>query len=72
MEGISRRAAERCSWNAMERQGLRFLVSLGQGESGAWRSRRRLPEGKMQLAGSEDGGWPYTKQERGVQNGNSG
>jgi hypothetical protein len=22
--------------------------------------RRRLPEGKMQLAGSKDGGWVYT------------
>jgi hypothetical protein len=48
--------------------------------------RRRLPEGKMQLAGSKDGGWLYTDRHPGakmgipvytewdleVQNGNSG
>jgi hypothetical protein len=31
-----------------------------QGNNYALRGRRRLPEGKMQLTGSKDGGWEYT------------
>ena len=34
--------------------------------------RRRLPEERMQLAGSKDGGSVYTESDREVQNGNSG
>jgi len=42
-----------------------------QGDNCALRGRRRLPEDKMQLAGSKDGGWVYTEHDTGVQNGNS-
>jgi len=60
-EATSQGTSERCPWNAMETQGLPVLVSLRQGESGAWWSRRRLPEEEMQLAGSKDGGCVYTE-----------
>jgi len=30
------------------------------GNNYALRGRRRLPQGKMQLTGSKDGGWEYT------------
>jgi hypothetical protein len=43
-----------------------------QGNNYALRGRRRLPEEKMQLAGSKDGGLAYTKWDLEVQNGNSG
>jgi hypothetical protein len=33
-----------------------------QGDNRALLGRRRLPEEKMQLAGSTDGGWVYTRQ----------
>jgi hypothetical protein len=36
-----------------------FGFSL-QGNNYALRGRRRLPEEKMQLTGSKDGGWEYT------------
>jgi hypothetical protein len=35
-----------------------------QGNNYALRGRRRLPEGKMQLGGSKEGGWVYTQLER--------
>jgi hypothetical protein len=42
--------------------------SFRQGEDCALRGRRRLPENKMQLAGSKDGGWVYNEREPGDQN----
>jgi len=44
----------------------------GQGDNPALRDRRRLPEERMQLAGSNDGDSVYTEWDRKVQNGNSG
>jgi hypothetical protein len=47
-----------------------------QGESGAWWSRKRLREEKMQLAmqfaGSKEGGWVYTGEDPRLRNENSG
>lgn len=56
-----------CLWNALERQSLRVLICLRQGESGAWWSRRWLPEGKTQLAESNVDSGMYTKPDSGVQ-----
>ena len=42
-----------------------------QGDNPALRDRRRLPEERMQLAGSKDGNSVYTESDREVQNGNS-
>jgi len=44
---------------------------LRQSESGAWRSRKRLPKRELQLGGSKDGGWVYTDPEAASQNGDS-
>ena len=41
----------------------------GQGDNPALRDRRRLPEERMQLAGSKDGGSVYTESNREFQNG---
>ena len=45
---------------------------LWRGESDAWRSGRRLPAEKMQLAGSKMVLRAYTNPVRRSQNGNSG
>jgi hypothetical protein len=57
----------------------RFWI-FRQGDNCALRRRRRLPEDKiqfalqhaLQLGGSQEGGWVYTKHDSGVPNGNSG
>jgi len=56
----------------VEKTGLLGFGLSGQGGSPALRGRRRLPEGKMQLAGPRDGGLVYTEWGLEVQNGNSG
>jgi len=50
----------------MEWQGLPVLVSLRQGESGAWWSQKRLPKRKVQHGTTEEGGWLYTHQNPGA------
>jgi hypothetical protein len=44
----------------MERQRLRVLIFLRQGDNCALRGRRRLPNGRLQFEGSKDGGSAYT------------
>jgi len=41
------------------RAGFAVFGFLRQGESGAGRSRKRLPKRKLQLGGSKHGGWVY-------------
>jgi hypothetical protein len=56
----------------MEAQHLPVLVSCGRAKVALGGAEDRLPEENMQRAGSKDGGWVYTEQDPGVQNGNSG
>jgi hypothetical protein len=45
------------------------VLGLGrQGETAAWRSRKPLPQGKMQLAESRCDGRVYNEHDRGLQN----
>jgi hypothetical protein len=55
-----------------ENTGFPGFGLCGQGDNPALRDLRRLPEEKMQLAGSKDGDSVYTESDREVQNGNSG
>jgi hypothetical protein len=55
-----------------EKAGFPGFGFCGQGDNPALRWRRRLPAGKMQLAGPKDGGLVYTEWDLEVQNGNSG
>jgi hypothetical protein len=45
--------------------------NFGRATTAPW-GAKTAPRGKMQLAGSKDGGWVYTEPDPGVQNGNSG
>jgi hypothetical protein len=50
----------------VERAGKREFPGFGffrQGDYRTLRERKRLPEEKMQLAGSKEGGWVYTKHD---------
>jgi len=55
-----------------ENTGFPGFGLCGQGDNPALRDRRRLPEERMQPAGSKDSGSVYTESDREVQNGNSG
>jgi hypothetical protein len=55
-----------------ENTGFPGFGLCGHGDKPALRDRRGLPEERMQLAGSSDGGSVSTEWDRKVQNGNSG
>jgi hypothetical protein len=72
-QAAGRRGAERCLWKSLKISGFPVLVRfLRWGDTAALRGRRRLPEERMQPAGSKDGDSAYTGSDREVQNGNSG
>jgi hypothetical protein len=54
-----------------ERTGVRDFGFCAQRDSPAWQGRKRLPEERMQLAGSRYGGSVYTESDRKFRNGNS-
>ena len=55
-----------------EKEGFPGFGFFRKGANCALWGRKRFPEERMHVAGSNDGGWMYTEHNCGVQNGNPG
>ena len=67
-----RRRVEEVFVKRIEKTGFPGFGFSRQGDKLALGDRRRLPEERMQVAGSKDGGSVYTEWDLEVQNGNPG
>src|ERR1039458_10150956 len=59
-QAARRWGSARCLWNALKKQDFPALDFPCRATTTPCGGRRRLPEEKMQLTGSKDGGWEYT------------